>query len=684
MGGYFAAHEFVLLLADDSAAKRLRIVTSRVAQQRGDIDRAVADGLVALSAADDDGLEALALANLLHLRAVEGDVRAVRDLASRMLDGHVGSELATIARATLGIVDVSVGPIQPFLTQLQAMAEAHESSGHKHYLAVTMLNLAEIHRHCGDWRSARTMANAAIDALSETSDTSELGSAYGTRAWTYAHEGQWDRARADLDQAAATSEGVWLFEARSDELNYTSMYHDPADALRVATEIDLVGLPPVIALWTRIGQARALTQARRFGEASKLLADLPRGESTMAAYASIIASAGAFLSAVQGADRASILAREAFEIAASQGAHFWRKIASVLVAASDPDLRFGNSIGPMLAAEPGYLSIVCEAVVPRLHQVDGDFEILTAEVERRPERWRAALRREAQRTDSASQLPAAKLLDLVGDRSDVSLLRSVAKRHRKGGFEGLGRGLARRRAVPVFVEDLGRVEIRCGDKLIAGTSVRRRVLGLLCLVLSQPSMSTTREFVMESLWPDLDPSAALNSLNQTIYFLRRVIEPDFNEGTSPGYLHHEGELIWLDSRLVASRANECRALIGNLSGAPTVQQVDALSERYAGRFALDFEYEDWAVPYRDWLHASYLETIEQAVREDSRNAHFERAIRLARRGLAIDPGAEALELLLLRTYRMSGAHAAAAEQYEHYASVLRNELGIEPPPLDAL
>ena len=137
-----------------------------------------------------------------------------------MLDGGVGSELATIARATLGIVDVSVGPIQPFLSQLEAMAATQQSSGHKHYLGVTMLNLAEIHRHCGDWRSARTMANAAIEALSETSDTSELGSAYGTRAWTYAHEGRWDQAKADMDSAAATSEGVWMYEARSDELNY--------------------------------------------------------------------------------------------------------------------------------------------------------------------------------------------------------------------------------------------------------------------------------------------------------------------------------------------------------------------------------------------------------------------------------------------------------------------------------
>ncbi len=55
------------------------------------------------------------------------------------------------------------------------------------------------------------MANAAIEALSETSDASELGGAYGARAWTYAHEGRVGPGQAaDMDSAAATSEtGVW-------------------------------------------------------------------------------------------------------------------------------------------------------------------------------------------------------------------------------------------------------------------------------------------------------------------------------------------------------------------------------------------------------------------------------------------------------------------------------------------
>jgi len=197
-------------------------------------------------------------------------------------------------------------------------------------------------------------------------------------------------------------------------------------------------------------------------------------------------------------------------------------------------------------------------------------------------------------------------------------------------------------------------------------------------------MTSTRDQVLDAIWPDLDPVDALNSLNQTVYFLRRVLEEHYVDDLSPGYLHHDSDLIWLDSDLVGSRSNLCRRLIHDLPPAPPPEQVAELVNEYRGRFALDFEYEEWAAPYRDWLHASYLEVVERAVVSDLETGHFDRGITVARRVLEIDPTAESVELSLLRLYRASGAHAAAAEQYGHYASQVREQLGVEPPALEDL
>ena len=189
---------------------------------------------------------------------------------------------------------------------------------------------------------------------------------------------------------------------------------------------------------------------------------------------------------------------------------------------------------------------------------------------------------------------------------------------------------------------------------------------------------------METLWPDSEPTVALNSLNQTVYFLRRVFEPAYRDDTSPGYVRHESDVIWLDRQLVSSRSQVCADFIKGLPAEPSPEAVRDLASKYQGPFALDFSYEDWAVSYREALHSAFLQVVEDAISSDAASGHFDRGISLARRVLAIDPEAEQIELSLLRMLRVTGSHAAAAEQYAHYSHVIRESLGIEPPPLDAL
>ena len=156
------------------------------------------------------------------------------------------------------------------------------------------------------------------------------------------------------------------------------------------------------------------------------------------------------------------------------------------------------------------------------------------------------------------------------------------------------------------------------------------------------------------------------------------------EDLSPGYFHHDADLVWLDGELIQSESANC----ARDHSRPTSQAISRGSRRlqiaYKGRFALDFEYEEWASAYRDSLHASYLEVIERAVHDDYRTGHFDRGISVARRALDVDPSAENIEVALLQLYKAAGAHAAAAEQYAHYSAVMRAELGIEPPPLESL
>jgi DNA-binding SARP family transcriptional activator len=233
------------------------------------------------------------------------------------------------------------------------------------------------------------------------------------------------------------------------------------------------------------------------------------------------------------------------------------------------------------------------------------------------------------------------------------------------------------------VEDLGRVCIQIEDRRIDGTDVRRKVLALLCFLLSKPRFVATREEVADTLWPDQDPGSALNSLNQTVYFLRRVFEPTYREDASPVYVGQDGETIWLDSDLVESQSARCAALIRSMPSEPSPDDILALAQLYSGRFALDFAYDEWAAGFRDNLHAAYLGVIERAIQFDLDSGHFNRGTFLAQRASEVDPEADEIQAALVRLYRLSGSYAAAAEQYGRYSNTMR-ELGVEPRPLEEL
>ena len=551
---------------------------------------------------------------------------------------------------------------------------------------MSVLNIALIHRAQGHAADALAMAGEAFHTLSRGASGTEIVAALLAQAWATAHLGSIQEARAILEVAGARSTGEsrreWL--AKSAEIEV--YYGDEAAARSLVAEADTVALNPSLAAVMTLTRVQL---ALREGDTALARSQLPVAHPSVptleTGYFSRYLAVVAHTSVLAMAPDAPIKALEALSFAETQGAGLWSAYCRVLLATIgtniDVDLRRVHSDhGPV------YLSMVAEPVIAALHRMDDASRLLIAsEAQIRAERWRPSIRRELARSGSPNRLQAARILDLIGQEEDVALLRAMAKAPTTPRSDSsLGKGLARRLAPSVFIEDQGRVEIHVGSSVVPGTDLRRKVLAMLCFLLTRPKFSATRDEVVDALWPEMAPELAANSLNQTVYFLRRVFEPSYKEDTSAGYVHHNSDVLWLDQDLIRSRSRECRDIIDGLGSRPSPADVDRLSATYLGRFALDFSYDEWSVPFRDALHVAYLQVVEGAVNRDIESGHFERGIGLARRALDIDPDLDNLELSLLRLYRVTGAHSAAAEQYAHYAAYLREELGVEPPPLASL
>jgi DNA-binding SARP family transcriptional activator len=655
-----------------------------MAASTGDVAGAVTAGRRAVEL---DPHSDASLGNLLQTFYVVGDLSEAIELSARLASSAHSATLRHVGAATRHVLGVSLhGNIDDAMASLAVLRDESKERGLAHYEGVSHLNMALMHKAQGAATETFDAAGEALHALATGTSSAEIVAALLAQAWALAHVGKIEDARSILASAGARSIGESRREVLAERAEIEVNYGDENLARTLVDEADAVALNPSLAAVMTLTRVQLALREENVAKAIKYLPSARPAVPTMeTGYLSRYLSLRAHCAVAAGDPNAREMATEALAFADRQGAALWAGYCRALLAT------LGTNVDAALRriiAEGGsaYLSMLAEVILPSLYRMDPTTRgLIASEAEARAERWRPSVRRAVAEADGPNRLHAADLLDAIGEEDDVTLLRGIAKTSRYSrGYPRLGKGLARRLAPGVFVEDQGRVEIRVGSAVIAGTDLRRKVLAMLCFLLTRAKFSATRDEVVDALWPDMAPQVAANSLNQTVYFLRRVFEPNYKDDLSAGYVHHDSDVLWLDQQLIRSRSQSCRNLIDALGPNPTPTDVDRLSETYLGRFALDFSYDEWSVPFRDALHVAYLRVIEESVNRDIESGHFGRGIVLARRALDIDPDLENLELSLLRLYRVTGAHSAAAEQYAHYAAYLREELGIEPPPLASL
>jgi DNA-binding SARP family transcriptional activator len=84
------------------------------------------------------------------------------------------------------------------------------------------------------------------------------------------------------------------------------------------------------------------------------------------------------------------------------------------------------------------------------------------------------------------------------------------------------------------------------------------------------------------------------------------------------------------------------------------------------------------------LHGLFLETTEATASALMSAQRYKTAIDVLERAIAVDATTLDLEAALVRALHRSGAIAAAAHQYKHYAAAFRAEFGSDPPEFDLL
>jgi ATP/maltotriose-dependent transcriptional regulator MalT/DNA-binding SARP family transcriptional activator len=624
--------------------------------------------------------------NRLHL-GIQRQNPAMRAEASSSLALSGDLELAAIARAADLLWESSHhGSLDDLCAALSHAARLSHERSHPRLEGISLVNLAIAQDYRGDYKAAVVAGEAALSLLAVAGNSGDVTAAHVNLAKALAMAGDWRGARSHIGEALDTVEFIEP-DTIAEAIELESMYGDPTKAQHALAQALQANPAWAESPYWQLTRARVELQRQNPESASELVASAKHHQ-VCPGFSSAIRSLDLQIRASRG------LTDESFQetllgnigFATSQQAWFWFKAMQVTQALAATSVNLAEFVRSLDVPDATFLTMQAELVARRLGDLDAaGLNVVADEASRHPERWRWALRQLIQGPHArpSDTKRACGILEVVGEADDIKLLRQLAKKKTLR-IPDAGKALARRLASPAYVDDLGRVSVRVNGRVVPGTEIRKKVLSLLAYLLTRPQFTASREQVIEALWPQMLPEAGANSLNQTSYFLRQIFEPSADDDITAGYLNSRADLIWLDSELVQSRSSDCLQLLAKIRRDSSPELVSRLADLYVGRFGVDFMYDDWACGFRDNLHAGVLDRLERAIIADTAAGAFDRALAVAQMALQVDPDADQIELCLLRLYRRMGANAAAAEQYSHYAAVLREQLGVEPPPLDAI
>jgi DNA-binding SARP family transcriptional activator len=204
---------------------------------------------------------------------------------------------------------------------------------------------------------------------------------------------------------------------------------------------------------------------------------------------------------------------------------------------------------------------------------------------------------------------------------------------------------------------------------------------LLGYLLARIDNPPSRDQVIDALWPNAEPEDGVNSLNQSVYQLRRVIDPRYRDGESPQYLIATTDTVALDSALVTTDLQHFRALARAFeNGVPGDARAigNELVDIVAGEFLAELIYEDWAASVRMTVHAEARRVLIRLTDEPFLASYPDLGLRAAARLADMDPYDEQAHLAMARCLQFMGRREAARRVIRRFLARLRDDLGESP------
>lgn len=188
---------------------------------------------------------------------------------------------------------------------------------------------------------------------------------------------------------------------------------------------------------------------------------------------------------------------------------------------------------------------------------------------------------------------------------------------------------------------------------------------------------TERDKLSEVFWPDHPPGRQTANLHMAIYSIRQAIGKDMVVLEGSTYMLSND----VDWRYDVSEFERAFAVAMSLPpGDP--RRMFALTEAtqlYSGPYLPEY-FSEWVEERRRELELDFLDVVAANAEEAMRRDIPDRALSPLRDALKVDPYRDDLNRHYLEALKRLDRRSDALSHYQRYASLVREELGLEPSP----
>lgn len=215
---------------------------------------------------------------------------------------------------------------------------------------------------------------------------------------------------------------------------------------------------------------------------------------------------------------------------------------------------------------------------------------------------------------------------------------------------------------------------------------RDKARQLFQLLLTQRGQWLQRDEVVERLWPNLSPEAALRDFKVALNALNKAIEPAHASDAPFAYIVRDGVSyrirpdadLWLDTDEFERRCQAGLRLADVGATEEAIAQLRSALELYAGSYLPDALYEDWTSTERERLLANFLRAADKLTGLLVESGQYDDGLEICARILSYDPCWERAYHWMMLAYAHRGERTLALRAYQRCRTTMISELGMEP------